>query len=235
MARVVDAPRFPPAESADEYGIVLVGGKLRTDWITAAYRRGIFPWPISAGRRSVLAWFSPDPRALIEHENLHISRRLARRLRSGHFQITFDQAFEQVIACCAAPRDDDDGEASGGTWIIPELAHAYCELHTLGIAHSVEVWQQGELVGGLYGVAFGGYFSGESMFHRVTDASKIALVSMSRHLQRQGFSMFDVQLLTSHLASLGATEISRAHYLQRLSQALTQRVTFYSSHDSPLA
>jgi leucyl/phenylalanyl-tRNA--protein transferase len=221
MAGLFPPPRFPPVETADEHGIVLVGGKLRPDWIVAAYHRGIFPWPIQVGHRTVLAWFSPDPRTLLEYDHLHISRRLARRLRSGQFEVTFNQAFPRVMAGCAAPRNDDEG-----TWITPELMHAYCLLHKSGLAHSVEVWQDGELVGGLYGVAFGGYFSGESMFHTVTDASKVALVSMSQHLRQRGYTMFDVQVLSPHLESMGATEISREQFLHRLRQALRLTVVF---------
>ena len=211
----LSTPKFPPVETADEYGVVLVGGKLSAEWILAAYQRGIFPWPVSVGRRHVLAWFSPNPRAILEFEQVRVSHRLARRMRSGQFQVTFNQAFSQVIAACAAPRKEESG-----TWIIPELAQAYTALHEKGITQSVEVWEAGQLVGGLYGLAMGRYFSGESMFHRTTDASKVALVSMARHLQSQGFTLFDVQVMNPHLASMGASDIPRQQFLARLKSAL---------------
>lgn len=214
-------PKFPPAESADEYGVVFVGGRLTFDWILTAYRNGIFPWPVSFERRHVLAWFSPDPRAVLEFDRLHISHRLARRIRTGRFAVTFDQAFPQVVAACAAPRSYESG-----TWITSDIKRAYCELYQQGMTHSVEVWEDGELVGGLYGLAIGGYFSGESMFHRTTDASKVAFVSMAQHLQARGFTLFDVQVMTPHLASLGAIDLSRREFLQRLPTAQALSVTF---------
>jgi leucyl/phenylalanyl-tRNA--protein transferase len=215
-------PNFPPATSADEYGVVLVGGKLTPEWVLAAYRQGIFPWPVSMSpQRHVLAWFSPDPRAVLEFSHVYISQRLARRMKSGQFSVTFNQAFDQVVAACAAPRSYESG-----TWITPEIKQAYGKLHRAKFAHSVEVWQDAELVGGLYGVALGGYFAGESMFHRVTDASKIALVSMAQHLQTRGFSLFDVQVMTPHLASMGASDMTRTDFLVRMQQAQALDVTF---------
>jgi len=202
----------------------MVGGLLTTDWLLTAYRHGIFPWPVYDGQNEILAWFSPDPRAILELDCLHVSRRLRRRLNSGRFQVTFDSDFPRVIEACAGPRKPDDG-----TWITPHLADAYVELHRLGIAHSVEVWQGGQLAGGLYGLALGGFFAGESMFHRVRDASKVALVHMVRHLQSCGFVMFDVQQASPHLVRMGATEIPRHEFLARLKKALELPVSFTDS------
>jgi leucyl/phenylalanyl-tRNA--protein transferase len=168
-----------------------------------------------------LAWFSPDPRAILELNAFHVSRRLQRRLRSGEFQVTFNRDFAGVIAACAAPRD-----AHGGTWITPSLASAYQTLHAQGHAHSVEVWQDQQLVGGVYGVALGGFFAGESMFHRRRDASKVALATLIEHLRQRGFLLLDVQQPTSHLVSLGAVTIPRSVFLRRLKQALAVPVSF---------
>ena len=199
----------------------MVGGLLTTDWLLAAYCRGIFPWPVYDGQNEILAWFSPDPRAILELDHLHVSRRLRRRLHSGRFQVTFDRDFPRVITACAEARNPGDG-----TWITPHLAEAYVEMHRLGAAHSVEVWEDDRLVGGLYGLALGGFFAGESMFHRVRDASKIALVCLVRHLQSRGFVLFDVQQASPHLVRMGATEIPRREFLTRLKKALELRVSF---------
>ena len=199
----------------------MLGGELNPIWILEAYRQGIFPWPLSLDGVDLLAWFTPDPRAIFELDALHISRRLGRRLRNGGYEVTTDCAFDQVMAACAGPRCDD-----AGTWITPELSSAYQQLHELGYAHSVEVWHQDELVGGLYGVAIGGLFSGESMYHRHRDASKIALCYLIRHLSQQGFTLFDIQQTSLHCSMMGAIEISRADYLQRLRQAVVKDVSF---------
>jgi leucyl/phenylalanyl-tRNA--protein transferase len=214
-------PKFPPVWQASEGGLLMVGGLLTTDWLLTAYRQGIFPWPVCDGQNEILAWFSPDPRAVLEFDGLYVSRRLRRRLNSGQFQVTFDTDFPSVIGACAGPRTPGDG-----TWITPHLAEAYIELHRLGVTHSVEVWQGGQLVGGLYGLALGGFFAGESMFHRVRDASKVALVHMVRHLQSRGFVMFDVQQASPHLVRMGATEIPRREFLSRLKRALELPVSF---------
>ena len=193
----------------------MLGGGLTPEWLVAAYQRGVFPWPIETEFGPVLAWFSPDPRAIVELDSLHISRRLDRRLRSGRFRVSFNEAFADVVAGCAAPRSYE-----AGTWITEELAAAYQRIHTLGVAHSVEVWQDEQLVGGVYGVALGGFFSGESMFHRTRDASKIALVALVERLQQREFGLFDIQQWTPHMASMGAIEIPRRVYLKRLAAAL---------------
>ena len=191
------------------------------EWLLEAYRRGIFPWPIVDGDLQVLAWFAPDPRAILPLDRLHVSRRLARRIRSGQFQVTCDKDFAAVVAGCAQPRKPGDQ-----TWITPSLARAYLGLHELGYAHSVEVWSQGRMAGGVYGVALGGFFSGESMFHTVRDASKAALFHLVQHLRSRGYQLFDSQQTTPHLQRLGAIEIPRSDYLRRLRKAVKMPVTF---------
>ncbi len=199
----------------------MLGGKLSPDWLLEAYRRGIFPWPIVDGELEILAWFSPDPRAIIALEGLHVSRRLRRRIRSGRFQVTYDRDFLGVVAGCAEPRGP-----RGQTWITPAMASAYHRLHELGYAHSVEVWHHERLVGGVYGVSLGGFFSGESMFHRMNDASKVALVFLVERLRICGYNLFDIQQSTPHSQRMGAIEIPRKEYLRRLERALKQRVSF---------
>ncbi len=198
-----------------------MGGELSVDWLLDAYRHGIFPWPIGEGEDFPHTWFSLDPRAIFEFENLYVSRRLKRTLRSPKFQVTCNLDFPAVMQACAEPRSEEDG-----VWITDRMIKAYIDLHEAGHAHSVEVWQEHQLVGGIYGVAIGGLFAGESMFHRVTDASKVALVSLLTHLQTRGFTLFDIQQLTPHTESMGATEISRTNYLHRLSQAVQLPVLF---------
>jgi leucyl/phenylalanyl-tRNA--protein transferase len=207
------APLFDP-EKADAQGLVATGGSLRPEVLLEAYRCGVFPW---YSAETPILWWSPDPRGIIELDGLHVSRRLARTVRSGRFAVTFDQDFQGVIEGCAYR----PGE---GTWILPEMRAAYERLHELGCAHSVEVWREGALAGGLYGVAIGGLFAGESMFSRCRDASKVALVYLVEHLKERQFQLFDIQFKTRHTASLGAIEVRRAVYLQRLREALTWAV-----------
>jgi leucyl/phenylalanyl-tRNA---protein transferase len=214
MPRLSKSTFFPPAEMAEAEGLVLFGGKLTPPWLLDAYAHGIFPWPIFEDT-DLMVWWSPDPRAIFEYERFHVSRRLARTCRSGKFHVTSDRDFRQVITACATV-----GDRSDGTWIKPSLLEAYCKLHELGQAHSVEVWHEGHLAGGTYGVAVGGLFAAESMFFRVRDASKVALVHLLAHLKSQGFTLVDIQQLTPHTESLGAIEISRANYLDRLASAL---------------
>lgn len=218
---------FPPLSHATEDGLLMVGGQLAPNWILAAYRQGIFPWPIVDHGYEILAWFSPDPRAVLELDELHVSRRLARRIRSGRFGVTIDCDFPGVMAGCAAPR-----EPSGGTWITTDMIQTYCELHRQGHAHSVEVWREGAVVGGVYGVSIGAFFAGESMFHRERDASKVALVFLIAHLLARGFQLFDVQQATSHMVRLGAVEIARHNFLQRLHRATRASVTFGGELDT---
>lgn len=197
-------------EDADEDGLVGVGGVLHPDTLLEAYRRGIFPW---FDETLPILWWSPDPRAIFEIDRLHISRRLARTIRQGKFEITVNRAFRDVIKGCA----DRPGL---GIWITADMIEAYTCLHQLGHAHSVEVWHEGELAGGLYGVTVGGVFAGESMFTRVRDASKVALVHIMQRLRERGFQLFDVQFLNDHTERMGAIEIPRREYLRRLRRAL---------------
>lgn len=214
-------PWFPSPELADADGLLRLGGRLDVDWLLAAYRRGIFPWPFVHRGREILAWFSPDPRAVLELDRLHVSRRLRRTIRSGRFEVTADRAFPAVIDACAGPRRGDPG-----TWITRDLRDAYVELHAAGHAHSVETWRDGELVGGVYGVSLGGSFSGESMFHREPDASKVALAALVAHLRARGFTLFDVQQETAHSVRMGATTMPRPAFLRRLHAAVDRRVEF---------
>jgi leucyl/phenylalanyl-tRNA--protein transferase len=205
-----DTP-FPPLESAMRHpnGLLAAGADLSPERLLQAYRLGIFPW-YSPNQPPL--WWSPDPRMVLFPEELKVSRSLAKRLRKKDYEIRSDTAFGEVIlACAATPRPDQDG-----TWIVPEILEGYCKLHELGYAHSVETWIDGKLVGGLYGVAIGRMFYGESMFHHVTDASKIAFVHLVYHLQRQGYGMIDCQMHTEHLARFGAREIPRNEFARRL-------------------
>ncbi|HVM15830.1 MAG TPA: leucyl/phenylalanyl-tRNA--protein transferase [Egibacteraceae bacterium] len=205
--------RFPDPRSAPRDGPLAWGGDLEPLTLLDAYSHGIFPWPVS---EDAVFWWSPDPRAVIPLDGLHVSRTLRRTLRSGRFRTTLDQAFPAVMAACA----DRPGE---GTWITAAMRRAYATLHELGHAHSAEVWDgRGELVGGVYGVTIGAAFMGESMFHRATDASKVALVRLVEHLRERGFALFDVQLPTPHLARMGAVELDRGAYLDRLAAAVGQ-------------
>jgi len=184
--------------------------------ILRAYREGLFPMAMEGGE---IGWFSPDPRGVIPLDAFHVPTRLRRVVRQGRFRIDTDRAFEEVMRACATR----PGE---GTWISPELARTYLELHRLGCAHSLEAWQGPALVGGLYGVHLGAAFFGESMFHRVTDASKVVLVALVDRLRQHGFELLDVQWLTPHLATFGAVELPRRVYLQKLRQALDREVAF---------
>lgn len=205
---------FPDPNDSDDEGLLAVGGDLSPARLLLAYESGVFPW-YSAGVPPL--WWSPNPRALMDRERLHVSRSLRRTLRRGPFRVTFDQAFRKIIAGCASNRE-------GGTWILPEMMLAYTELHRLGHAHSFEVWQGDELAGGLYGVRRGALFAAESMFHVVTDASKVGLAVAIDTMFRAGFQVFDVQFVTEHLTSLGAYEVSRTEYLARVQRALSREI-----------
>jgi len=213
--------RFPDPAKADAEGLVAHGADLEPATLITAYRHGIFPWPYD---QHMLLWWSPDPRAILPLDGLHVARRLARRLRQGRFRVTLNAAFAEVIAACAEREE---------TWITPAIREAYERLHRLGWAHSVEVWHDGRLAGGLYGLAVGGLFAAESMFHRVTDASKVAVVALVEHARRVGTTLVDVQMPTAHLATLGVITISRADYLKRLAAALPRRVAFGSCRVNP--
>jgi leucyl/phenylalanyl-tRNA--protein transferase len=197
---------FPDPNDSDDEGLLAVGGDLSPARLLFAYESGVFPW-YSAGVPPL--WWSPNPRALMDRERLHVSRSLRRTLRSGQFEVTFDAAFNDVITGCASNRE-------GGTWILPEMMQAYVQLHQLGHAHSFEVWHEGQLAGGLYGVRRGALFAAESMFHVVTDASKVALAVSIETLFSAGIRVYDVQFVTDHLRSLGAYEVQRAEYLAQV-------------------
>lgn len=212
-------PRFfPPPEAARHDGLLLLGGKLDPPWLLDAYTHGIFPWPVMG---ETLAWWSPDPRAIFEFDRFHVSRSLAGTCRSGKFEVTSNRDFAGVVEGCATAQ-----HRRRATWITRPLIAAYTRLHQLGHAHSVEVWHEGRLAGGTYGVAIGGLFAAESMFHYVTDASKVALAHLVNHLRERGYHFIDIQQLTPHTASLGAFEIPRRQYLVRLSAACSQKTTF---------
>ncbi len=203
---------FPDPELFDDEGLVAVGGDLSEQRLLCGYRSGIFPW-YSAGYPPL--WWSPNPRTILPLDAMHISRSMRRRLRKQDFSVTWNQAFERVIRACGERRSE-------GTWILPEMISAYEGLHRAGHAYSIEVWDAaGDLVGGLYGVQCGGLFAAESMFHRAADMSKVALLYAGSSLRRAGIRLFDVQFLTSHLASLGACEVPRKQYLESLRKHCT--------------
>ena len=207
--------RFPPVDLSDPEGLLAVGGDLRPERLLEAYRHGIFPW---YSDDQPILWWSPDPRAVLFPERLHVSRSLEKTIRRGHFTITLDTCFRNVMQHCAGPRPQ---YPDGGTWITAEMLDAYTRLHEQGYAHSVETWQEGELVSGLYGVAIGGAFFAESMFTHVPDASKVALVSLVRQLQTWGFRIIDCQQSSPHVMRFGAEEIPRRTFLDHLTAALT--------------
>jgi leucyl/phenylalanyl-tRNA--protein transferase len=203
---------FPDVSLAEREpnGLLAVGGDLSPQRIINAYQQGIFPW---FSEDEPILWWSPDPRTVLFPERIKISRSLRKLLKKKPFKLSFDRDFSAVIHACAKPR-----ERSPGTWLLPQMIEAYENQHELGMAHSVEVWQDEKLVGGLYGVAIGAVFFGESMFSRVADSSKIALIHLSRTLQVWGYKMIDCQVYTQHLASLGAEEIPRQAFCHHLNQ-----------------
>jgi leucyl/phenylalanyl-tRNA--protein transferase len=211
---------FPDPSTADVDGVVGFGADLQPGTLVQAYRRGIFPWPHPG---TPLPWFSPNPRGVLPLDGLRVSRSLRQRLRSSGFHTTVDREFAAVVAACAASRRAE------GTWILPEMRAAYLRLHLLGHAHSLEVWRGDELVGGLYGVGVGAVFTGESMFHRVSDASKVALVDLVARLREAGGWLIDVQIVTPHLASLGACPMLREEFLTLLRRA--REVPVFLSRD----
>lgn len=215
MFGLVPPPPVFDVSRADADGLVAVGGQLDPDTLLDAYRAGVFPW---FDADLPVCWWSPDPRAVIDLDTFYVSSRLARTMRSGKFTVTLDRAFTEVMIGCSERRTD-------GTWITGEMLRAYRQLHELGVAHSLEVWRNDELVGGVYGVAVNGLFAAESMFHRVRDASKVALTALVGRLRRRGFALLDSQIINQHTASLGATEIPRVEYMRRLRYALTLDVT----------
>ena len=200
---------FPPVRQALDGGLLMVGGDLSPERLIFAYSRGIFPW---YEQGSPILWWSPDPRCVLFPENIHVGSRLRRVLNSGRFRFSVDTCFDRVIRACA----DTPRPGQSGTWIVPDMVEAYERLHRLGHSHSVEVWQDGELAGGLYGVRVGRAFFGESMFHWKTDASKAAVVHLAAWLRDCGVLMVDCQQTTPHMLRLGAEEIPRSVFLARL-------------------
>ncbi len=224
IAGLLKYSHFPPPYFADKNGILAVGGNLGVEWLLDAYIHGIFPWPINDPTVPLL-WFCPHERALIEPETFHISRRLRQTLRSGKFTVTIDKCFRDVIQNCASvERPEEDG-----TWITPDIVEAFCAFHEAGFAHSVEVWRGERLVGGLYGEAIGSYFAGESKFHFETDASKVALAWIVRHLQTLGFTLIDVQVANSHTEQFHLNIVPQAEFLSRLHKAVISKKVRFSS------
>jgi leucyl/phenylalanyl-tRNA--protein transferase len=208
--------RFPDPRRANDEGLVAVGGDFSVPRLLLAYRSGIFPWTADP-----ITWWSPDPRAIFELDRVHVSHSLAKVLRQGRFQITLDRAFRQVMQGCAESRP-----GRGQSWITPEFLEGYTRLHEQGHAHSLECWDGEHLAGGIYGVAVGGLFAGESMFHRASNASKVAVYRLIEHLRRRGFTLFDIQMLTPITTQLGGVTIQREEYLKRLAVAVEQPCSF---------
>lgn len=204
-----DKASFPPPHFSEGDGLLAVGGDLSEERLVKAYYMGIFPWYSDP---DPILWWSPDPRLVLFPSELRVSRRLRRTIRRGTFRVTMDTAFEQVIQSCAEiPRKHEQG-----TWITPDMVTAYCRLHTAGFAHSVEAWSEGRLAGGLYGVAIGRCFFGESMFNNQSNASKVAFVELVEYLHKRKFRLIDCQVTTTHLKNFGAREIPRAEFLNIL-------------------
>jgi leucyl/phenylalanyl-tRNA---protein transferase len=206
--------RFPSPNNAliEPDGLLCAGGDLTPATIISAYRQGIYPW-FSTGQP--ILWWTPDPRMVLFPHELKISKSLAKTIRQQKFEVRYDTQFRQVIEACAAPRED-----GGGTWIVEDIQNAYTALHKMGVAHSAECWRDGQLVGGLYGVAIGNAFFGESMFARETDASKVAFIALVEKLRADGFGIIDCQQQTKHLASFGARPIARLAFLQHLKELI---------------
>lgn len=218
MSNLPPSKFFPPVEKADSMGLLAVGGRLTPAWLLDAYRHGIFPWPVGD---DLLAWWSPDPRAVLPLDELHVSRRLARTCRGDQFSITIDHAFPEVMRGCATAQ-----ARTNQTWITPAMIRGYRRLHDLGMAHSIEVWHEGRLAGGLYGVSLGAMFAAESMFYLVRDASKMALVALVGHLRSRGYELLDVQQKTLHTEQFGVTEIPRGQFIEQLRAALARPLGF---------
>ena len=213
---------FPSPHLATGDGLLAVGGDLSRHRLLLAYSHGIFPW-YSEGEP--ILWWSPDPRLVLYPHEFKVPRSLNKVIKKGTFKVTLDRAFEKVITECARVRLEN----REGTWIVDDMVQAYCRLHAAGFAHSVETWRNGNLAGGLYGVTLGGAFFGESMFHRVSDASKVALVKLVERLRDRGYELLDVQFMTEHLRGFGAIEIPRDEYGRQLEQAVRLPCTFADS------
>ena len=213
---------FPPVETSDESGLVAVGGDLEIPSLALAYRRGIFPWPIS--KEYPLAWFSPDPRGVLDYDDHNVSSSLKKVLKRGQFEVKFNTRFIEVVEACASLENRKD---ENDTWITPNIIQAYINFHNAGHAYSVETYnkESGELVGGLYGVFVGGHVSGESMFYRESNASKVALVTLMELLHESGIEFLDTQMVTPVVENLGGKEISRADFLKRIE--FEKQLNFY--------
>lgn len=207
-----DASVFPPVEQALPDGLLAAGGDLSSQRLASAYRHGIFPW---FNENDPILWWSPDPRMVLFTDEINISKSFRKSIRKSHLQVTIDTAFERVIQACSQPRVIN-GSVEAGTWIHPDMIAAYTELHQQGLAHSVECWSNENLVGGLYGIAIGQVFFGESMFSIEANSSKIALVALCKQLHANGFPLIDCQIYSDHLASLGAYEIPRTDFITTL-------------------
>ena len=225
---IASSTDFPPVDRAriEPNGLLCAGADLAPQTIIAAYARGIFPW---FSDDQPILWWSPDPRMVLLPDEFKISKSLSKTIDRKIFEIRFDSAFDEVIAACSAPRKQD-----GGTWIVPEMRVAYAQLHALGVAHSIESWRDGKLVGGLYGLALGRMFFGESMFARETDASKVALAALVDKLKRDGFELVDCQQETRHLASFGARTIPRREFVHRLTELINLEQSSSAWRASPL-
>lgn len=200
---------FPPVDKANSEGLLAVGGDLSPERLLLAYKSGIFPW---FNEDSLILWWSPDPRMVLYPDEIKVSKSMARVIAKGHFNITMNRCFESVVEHCSAIKR----EGQKGTWITPEMKSAYIKLHEIGVAKSYEVWEDEELVGGLYGVDLGHVFCGESMFSKKSNASKFAFIRLAHDLQEKGYRFIDCQLYTDHLSSLGAREISRETFMEQL-------------------
>jgi leucyl/phenylalanyl-tRNA--protein transferase len=211
-----ERPWFPDPRTARPDGLLAVGGDLSVERLLLGYKAGVFPWTVHP-----ITWWSPDPRGIFELDQFHVSRSLARAMRKTLFRVTIDQGFDQVIKGCAA-----SAPGRRSTWITAPFIDAYTRLHSEGHAHSIECWSQDRLVGGIYGVAIGGFFAGESMFHRASNASKVALFNLIEHLKRRRFVLFDIQMLTPITIQMGGVTISRNQYLKRLAAAIEQPCSF---------
>lgn len=213
--RLSEKVSFPPPHFAAGNGLLAMGGDLSQERLLAAYRAGIFPW---YSPYDPILWWCPDPRLVLYPGDVYVSGRLRRTIRSDSFHITSDTVFDQVIRECARIRLENNEE----TWLVDDMIESYCRLHERGYAHSVEAWHQGELAGGLYGVCLGGCFFGESMFTRLPDASKVALVALCRHMVKNDFDLIDCQVTTSHLLWMGAREIPRRRFLRQLKASVSR-------------
>ena len=205
---------FPDPRTADANGLIAIGGDLAVERLQLAYRSGIFPWTVNP-----ISWWSPDPRGIFDLDHFHVPRSLAQLIQKQPFTVTVNHAFRAVMEACAVANRK-------GVWISPEFVTAYTHLHETRHAHSVECWQNGQLVGGIYGVSQGGLFAGESMFYRATNASKVALCHLVERLRERGFALFDIQMVTPATRQFGAMEISRDEYLRRLDKAVQMDCTF---------